>query len=91
MLEMAVSRHFIDMAIMINGQVERLLQATKMKIISRSGLKYQQNKQFQLKLSLTFAFLLNICFPLKYLKLMEKFHNNFGLPMSSERNKKTEL
>lgn len=26
MLEMAVSRNFIDMAIMINGQVKRLLQ-----------------------------------------------------------------
>lgn len=26
------------------GRVKRLLQATKMKIMSRSGLKYKQNK-----------------------------------------------
>lgn len=70
------------------GRVKRLLQATKMKIMSRSGLKYQQTKPFQLKLILTTPPLLNICFPLKYLKLIERFHKfQFTQVMKNKKNR----
>lgn len=70
------------------GRVKRLLQATKMKTCQDQASSTNKTKPFQLKLILTTPPLLNICFPLKYLKLIERFHKfQFTQVMKNKKNR----